>query len=188
MSPRLSSFTAGLLLIAGTASCAAQRHHRRHHEGVPNRDVYAGYSYVFHAPGTTGAGASGWDASLKMPVLFPFLGIKGDVSGFNTKTGPDLSTKQMFFLLGPQVSMHISTSTIFLHGMIGSAHLNSSVMPSSSTFAMAVGVGLDAGMSRHLAWRVTADFYNTHYKNGGDTVSNITNSARRFSTGPVFRF
>jgi len=188
MSPRLFSFTACLLLIASAASCAAQRRSHRH-EGVPNWDAYAGYSYVFKAPGGTGGGASGWDASLKMPVLFPMLGIKGDVSGFNSKGGgPDVSTKQMFFLLGPQVSLHISTSTIFVHGMVGSAHLSSSVMPSASTFAMAVGGGLDAGMSRHLAWRVTGDFYNTHYKSGGNTLSNITNSPTRFSTGPVFRF
>lgn len=186
MSPRPFSLAACLLLLAFAYPCTAQ--HRSHGgEGVPNWDAYAGYSYVFSAPGSSG-GASGWDASLKMPVLFPFLGIKGDVSGFNSKSGPDLSTKQMFFLLGPQVGLHISTSTIFVHGMIGSAHLSSSVVPSGTTFAMAVGGGLDAGMSRHLAWRVTGDYYNTHYHSGGDTATAITNSPKRFSTGPVFRF
>jgi opacity protein-like surface antigen len=187
MSPRPFCFAAILLLFAVASTCSAQ--HRSHKgEGVPNWDAYAGYSYVFKAPGGSGGGASGWDASLKMPVLFPILGIKADVSGFNSTSGPDLSTKQMFFLLGPQVSLHISTSTIFVHGMVGSAHLSSSAIPSKSTFAMAVGAGLDAGMSRHLAWRVTGDYYNTHYSSGGDTLNKITNSPTRFSTGPVLRF
>jgi hypothetical protein len=187
MSPRPFYFAAILLLFAVASTCSAQ--HRSHKgEGVPNWDAYAGYSYVFKAPGGSGGGASGWDASLKMPVLFPILGIKADVSGFNNTSGPDLSTKQMFFLLGPQVSLHISTSTIFVHGMVGSAHLSSSAIPSKSTFAMAVGAGLDAGMSRHLAWRVTGDYYNTHYSSGGDTLNKITNSPTRFSTGPVLRF
>jgi hypothetical protein len=97
----------------------------------------------------------------------------------------------MFFLLGPQVSMHLGRSTLFAHGMVGSAHLSSNPLPnlrSDNSFALAVGGGLDAGFSRWLAWRVTGDYYNTHYEATNHNISEIRNSNGRISTGPVIRF
>lgn len=187
---RLVSLTA-FALLAVTPSFAATHHRAHRHKGVPNWDAYAGYSYVFKSPDASKGGMTGWDASLKMPIFGALLGIKGDVSGFNSKSGPNLNTRNMFFLLGPQVGIHISTSTIWLHGLIGSAHLSNSAIPnlsSDNTFAVAVGGGLDAGMSRHLAWRVTCDFYNTHYSATSNNVGEVRNSTARFSTGPIFRF
>jgi hypothetical protein len=75
--------------------------------------------------------------------------------------------------------------------MVGSAHLNQEALPnlrSDSTLATAVGAGLDAGFSRHWAWRVTGDYYNTHFQAGNNTVAGITNSNGRVATGPVLRF
>jgi hypothetical protein len=163
---------------------------------VPNVDLYAGYSYVFktYNPTSTSysvSGMNGWDASLKFPILGSFLGIKGDVSGFYRNDSPQFNPKTYFFLLGPQVGFHIGKSTLFAHGMVGSAHLTSSALPnlrSDNTFAVAVGGGLDIGVARWLAWRVTGDYYNTHYKATNQNFNEITNSNGRISTGPVLRF
>jgi peptidoglycan-associated lipoprotein len=189
---RSLSFVALTLLIVAPVCTRAQFHPHSKQPGVPNIDLYGGYSYVFNSfYNVNGGGMSGWDASLKFPIWRSFLGIKGDVSGFNKKGPLDLNTKNKFFLVGPQVGMHISTSTVFVHGLIGAAHLANTITGSSksdSSFAVAMGAGLDAGMSRHLAWRVTGDFYNTHFQKSNDNIGEIRNSTGRFSTGPVFRF
>jgi hypothetical protein len=185
----ISSLLACTLLLALSVCGSAQT--KKNNPGVPNIDLYGGYSYVFNSfYAVNSGGMSGWDAAAKFPVWRSFFGIKGDVSGFNKKGALDVSTKNMFILVGPQVGMHISTSTVFLHGMLGSAHLTNDVQGSDShnSFALAVGAGLDAGMSRRLAWRVTGDFYNTHFQNSSNNIAEVKNSTGRFSTGPVFRF
>ncbi len=172
----------------------------RHASGVPNFELYGGYSYVFSEYGTppsgiTTHGMNGWDASFKVPIFGSFLGVKGDVSGnYNNDNTPNFSPRSYFFLFGPQVSVHLGKSTLFAHGMVGSAHVSSNAIPSlrsSNTLATAVGAGLDAGFSRHWAWRVTGDYYNTHYHqvSGVDAnVDEVLNSRGRISTGPVLRF
>lgn len=165
-------------------------------EPTPNFELYGGYSYVFRTYGHTDqnmitSGMNGWDASFKVPILGSFLGIKGDVSGHYRNDSPVFNPKEYFFLLGPQVSFHLGRSTVFAHGLVGSAHLNQEALPnlrSDNTLALAVGAGLDAGFSRHLAWRVTGDYYNTRFRSGNNTVTGITNSNGRVSTGPVLRF
>lgn len=165
---------------------------------TPNLELYGGYSYVFRTYNPTAntiatSGRNGWDASLKVPVFGSFLGIKGDVSGsyLNHSNDPNLNPKTYFFLLGPQVSVHLGRSTVFAHGMVGSAHVTQNAIPnlrSDNTFAVAVGAGLDAGFSRWLAWRVTGDYYNTHYQATNQNIREILNSNGRISTGPVIRF
>jgi hypothetical protein len=163
---------------------------------TPNLELYGGYSYVFNSYDSTSThvvtgGMNGWDASFKVPLIGPLLGIKGDVSGIYRNDAPDFNPRVYFFLLGPQVGVHLGRSTLFAHGMVGSAHLNQEAIPnlaSDNTLAIAVGGGLDAGLSRHWAWRVTGDFYNTRFKAGNNTVSGITNTNGRVATGPVLRF
>jgi len=136
---------------------------------------------------------SGWDGSLRVPVpLLPsWLGVKGDVSGSYVSDNFNFHPHQYFFLPGPQVSFHLRHSTVFLHGLVGSAHLSENAQPDLSddnTLAVAVGGGVDLGVSRAFAWRFTADWYNTRYNATTRNYSEITNSNGRVSTGPVFRF
>lgn len=164
----------------------------------PNFELYGGYSFLVNQnyatlQHPTSGGMNGWDGSLRVPAPFfsSWLGIKGDVSGHFSNNSADFNPHEYFFLLGPQVSMHLRKSTVFLHGMVGSAHLASSALPdlkSDNTIAVAVGGGLDLGISHHFAWRLTGDWYNTHYQATDRNVAEITNSNGRFSTGPVFRF
>jgi hypothetical protein len=192
---RRFSFPLLFAALAAAPFCAhAQSGYEAH--GANNVELYGGYSYVFNTYNPTQntvsvAGMNGWDASLKFPILGTFLGIKGDVSGFYRNDAPNFNPKAYFFLLGPQVGAHLGRSTVFAHGMVGSSHLTSSALPnikSDNTFAVAVGAGLDIGVSRWLAWRVTGDFYNTHYQATNRNLNEIKNSNGRISTGPVLRF
>lgn len=168
----------------------------RYGGGTPNFELYGGYSYVFktYNPSTfsvSTSGMNGWDASLKVPVIGSFLGVKGDVSGFYRNDSPNFNPHAYFFLLGPQVGFHLGRSTLFAHGMVGGAHVASNALPnlrSDNTMAVAVGAGLDAGFSRLLAWRITGDYYNTHYRATNRNFNEIVNSNARISTGPVIRF
>ena len=163
-----------------------------------NIELYGGYSYVFRPYDHTSSnpfsgGMNGWDASLKLPLpgLGSWLGIKGDVSGSYRSDQPNFNPNSYFFVLGPQVSVHMGRSTVFAHGLVGSAHLNDSALPnlrSNNTFAVAVGGGVDFGISRALAWRVAADYYNTNYQSASNNVTEIVNSNGRIATGPVLRF
>jgi len=192
---RRFSFPMLFAALAAAPFCVhAQSAYEAH--GANSVELYGGYSYVFNTYNPTQntvsvAGMNGWDASLKFPVLGTFLGIKGDVSGFYRNDAPNFNPKAYFFLIGPQVGAHIGRSTLFAHGMVGSSHLTSSALPnikSDNTFAVAVGAGLDIGVSRWLAWRVTGDYYNTHYQATNKNFNEITNSNGRVSTGPVLRF
>ncbi|HUX43860.1 MAG TPA: hypothetical protein VMV57_03825 [Terracidiphilus sp.] len=190
----LSLIVLSLLVAPALLSAQVARDRR----SVPNTELYAGYSYVVKSYDQTNlnnfsGGMNGWDASLKVPVPFfgSWLGAKGEVSGTYRSDQPNFNPHSYFFLLGPQVSAHLGRSTVFLHGLVGSAHLNDQAIPnlkSNNTFAVAVGGGLDIGLSRNWAWRIQGDFYNTNYQSTDTNIRQIVNSNGRISTGPVLRF
>jgi opacity protein-like surface antigen len=167
--------------------------------GNPSFELYGGYSYIFRPYDSTSqtpisGGMNGWDSSLRVPLVFmpSWLGVKGDVSGGYRSDGSlDLNPQAYFFLLGPQITAHIARSTLWVHGLAGSAHLNNAALPSltsNSTFALALGGGADFAVRHHFAWRVSLDYYNTHFHSSDDAVRQIANSNGRVTTGPVFRF
>jgi hypothetical protein len=168
--------------------------------GTPPFELYGGYSYIFKPYDSTsqtpiGGGMNGWDSSLRVPLPFmpAWLGVKGDVSGGYRSDGSlDLNPHTYFFLLGPQITAHLGRSTLWVHGLAGSAHLNNAALPSltsNSTFALALGGGFDYAIARRqLAWRVSLDYYNTHFHSADSAVQQIANSNGRVTTGPVFRF
>ena len=164
---------------------------------VPPFDLYGGFSYVFTQYGGTlnnvgTYGMNGWDASLKVPLFTSWLGVKGDVSGrYNNESEPNFNPKSYTFLLGPEVSIPLGKSKLFVHGLVGSSRVSDGALPNLKTdnvLAVAVGAGLDAGITPHFAWRVTGDYFNTHYSATNNNVREILNSNGRISTGPVFRF
>jgi hypothetical protein len=168
--------------------------------GTPAFELYGGYSYIFkpydHTSQTPiNGGMNGWDSSLRVPLPFmpQWLGVKGDVSGsYRSDNALDLNPHTYFFLLGPQITAHTGRSTLWVHALAGSAHLNNAALPSltsNSTFALALGGGFDYAIARRqLAWRVSLDYYNTHFHSADSAVQQIANSNGRISTGPVFRF
>lgn len=199
MPRKLSSVILLIASAAMPASIAAQ-HSVPNYSPTPNWDLYGGYSFVSSGfgspPGTLRThGMSGWDVSLKVPLFSSWLGIKGDVSGiYNTDNSPDFNPRAYYFLFGPQVSIPLGRSRLFVHGLVGSANLSDNALPSlrsSNDLAVAVGAGFDAGIGRRFAWRFAGDYYNTHWHQTSttdSTVSEILNSNGRITTGPVIRF
>jgi opacity protein-like surface antigen len=187
------------LLVSLSAPVALRAQTRQSGYGNPSFELYGGYSYVFVPYDSTSqtpisGGMNGWDSSLRapLPILPSWLGIKGDVSGFYRSDGAlDLNPRTYFFLLGPQITAHTGLSTMWLHGLVGSAHLNDAAIPSlksNSTFALALGGGVDFAFAHRFAWRVSLDYYNTHFHSSDSAVNQIANSNGRVTTGPVYRF
>ena len=190
----LALFLASALAVPVSLLAQAEPAHRP----AANYELYGGYSYTFRPYDHTqdfpvSGGMNGWEASLRVPspIFGSWLGIKGDVSGSYRNADPNFNPHAYFFLLGPQVSAHLGRSTVFVHGLVGSSHLNDTALPSlksNSTFAAAVGGGLDYGLSRALAWRLQADYYNTNFQSTSNQIQQIVNSNGRVSTGLVLRF
>ena len=191
-------FIALLLVSASVVPASLFAQAAPAHRPAANYELYGGYSYVFRPYDHTqdfpvSGGMNGWEASLRVPfpIFGSWLGIKGDVSGNYRNDAPNFNPHAYFFLLGPQISVHLGKSTVFVHGLVGSSHLNDTAIPSlksNSTFAAAVGGGLDYGLSHALAWRMQADYYNTNFQSTDNQIHAIVNSNGRVSTGLVLRF
>jgi opacity protein-like surface antigen len=195
---RKSPLFAGIALLALSTAVTLSAQTAPPSQEAPSWELYGGFSYVFHQYDPTfqhpvNGGMTGWDSSLKIPVpvFNNWLGVVGDVSGHYASDSFDFNPHQYFFLVGPQVQLHLSRSSIFLHGLVGSSHLASQALPNlddDNTFAVAVGGGVDLGISHNFAWRFAGDWYNTHYRATNRNIDEIRNSNGRVATGPVFRF
>jgi opacity protein-like surface antigen len=163
---------------------------------IPTKgNVYFGYSYARAdlAPGGS-ANLNGWDASLEGKVL-PLLGIVADLGG--NYGGQQVSVRcpepcapvrengsAHTFLFGPRMSVSAGKFTPFAHVLIGAAHVGargSGFSSSDTSFATALGGGLDYKLVKGVAWRFQADYLQTR-------LFSTTQDNFRFTTGLVFRF
>jgi opacity protein-like surface antigen len=182
-----------LFLFAGLASAQ-----------VPSGNVFFGYSYESTNTSAFGPGVvsstvtrpnlHGWEASFEGKVL-PFLGIVGDVSGHYgsqdftklTPNGPlnvSVTGHDQEYLVGPRLSVPVSKFTPFAEAMVGVAHIHTGGTlpgPSNTSFATAVGGGLDYKIFRPIAVRVEGDYLRTRFFSS--TQNNF-----RLSIGGVLRF
>lgn len=162
-------------------------------------NVFVGYS--FENTNWSGLDSSlsrpnmnGWAASLEGKV-FPHLGIVTDFSNHYgsqsfteyTPNGPtrvNVTGHEWELLFGPRVSVSVGKWTPFAEGMVGVAHIhNGGTFPTSSntSFATAVGGGLDYRLIRLVAVRLEGDYLKTRF-------FNTTQDAVRLSAGIVLRF
>jgi opacity protein-like surface antigen len=143
---------------------------------------------------------NGWNGSLEGKV-FPFVGIVADLSGYygsptvtslcgniaNCVPTTEKSTARLYnVLFGPRVSVSVGKLTPFAHALFGVAHVSETASApafshSSTSFAYALGGGLDYKLVRAIAWRGQADFLQSRF-------FSVTQSNFRFSTGLVIRF
>ena len=182
-----------LFLLAGLAEAQ-----------VPNGNVFFGYSYestdtTAFGPAVIGSTVSrpnlnGWEASFEGKLL-PWVGLVGDFSGHYgtenfteaTPAGPitvSVNGHEQEYLFGPRVSVRVGKFTPFAEVMVGFAHIHtggSLPSPSNTSFASAVGGGLDYRVFRPLALRVEGDYIHTSFFSTGQ--NNF-----RLSTGIVIRF
>ena len=88
------------------------------------------------------------------------------------------------YLVGPRLSVPVGKFTPFGEVMVGVAHIHtggSLPSPSNTSFAYALGGGLDYRLFGPIAARVEGDYLRTKFFNS--TQNNL-----RLSVGAVFRF
>ncbi len=163
-------------------------------------NIFVGYSYE----NTNWSGLdstlsrpnlNGWEASLEGKV-FPHIGIVTDFSNhygsqsFTELTpggGPvkvNVTGHEWEMLFGPRLSVPVGNLTPFAEAMFGVAHIhNGGDLPSSSntSFATALGGGLDYRLIKFFALRLEVDYVRTSF-------FNTKQNNLRLSPGLVFRF
>ena len=159
---------------------------------VPRGNVFFGYSYnradTFVVGRSGSTSLNGWEGSLEGKI-FPYVGIVADISGQygaqDTSLGRVTGAVHSY-IFGPRVSVSVGRFTPYAHGLFGIAHeSNDSIVPglshSDTSFADALGGGVDYKLIPAIAWRVQADLLQTRFFS--DTQDDF-----RFSTGIVVRF
>jgi opacity protein-like surface antigen len=165
-----------------------------------NGNIFVGYSYMSADLGSDRANLNGWNASVEGKVL-PFLGIVGDVDGHYGSPGaltsgacPLLtgscafsasnSFNQHDYLFGPRATVTVGNVCPFANFLVGISHINESddaLKNSDTSFAYALGGGLDYHLVPLVSLRVAADMVQTRF------FSNTQNNVR-ISTGIAFHF
>jgi len=148
---------------------------------------------------------NGWEASVEGKVL-PWVGFVADVGGhYGSQSFVELTPvggggpitvntdgTELTFLFGPRVSVPVGKFRPFAEALFGGAHIkttpgssqvivDNSVLASDTSFATAVGGGIDYKIIRPIAWRFQGDYVQTRFF--GATQNNV-----RLSTGIVLRF
>jgi hypothetical protein len=146
---------------------------------APKGNVFFGYSYQrADLASNNGVNLNGWEGSLEGKVL-PWVGIVADISGHY---GSDADARLYTVLFGPRVSVSVGKITPFAHALFGVGHENlNAVSVSDTSFATALGGGVDYKLVPAVGWRFQGDFVQTRF------FSNTQNDFR-FSTGIVLRF
>lgn len=161
-------------------------------------NVFFGYSYYnTDLSSVSRASTNGWEASVEGHV-FPFVGIVADFSShygseklpgavcpvteppcIPVEVGTNISEHN--YLFGPRVSVSVGKFRPFAEALFGAAHVNANSAGSDTSFATALGGGLDYRLIRLVAWRFQGDYVQTRFF--GTTQNNV-----RLSTGIVVRF
>jgi hypothetical protein len=85
------------------------------------------------------------------------------------------------YLFGPRVSVSVGKLRPFGEALFGAGHVNANTGGSDTSFATALGGGLDYRLVRLIAWRFQGDYVQTRFF--GTHQNNL-----RISTGIVIRF
>jgi hypothetical protein len=160
-------------------------------------NVFFGYSYASADTNSNDrASLNGWNGSLEGKV-FPWIGVVADFSGHygsesflqlgipcppNCSASVDTNVYNVLF--GPRVSVAVGRIRPFAHALFGVGHISASasgVSASDTSFATALGGGVDYRLFHAIGWRVQADMLQTRFFD--DTQNNF-----RLSTGLVLHF
>jgi len=161
-------------------------------------NVFLGYSYYnTDLASNSRTSTNGWEASLEGHV-FPFVGIVADFSShYGSENVPEpvcpvnvlpcspinvnSNVAVHNYLFGPRVGVSVGKIRPFAEALFGAAHVNANSAGSDTSFATAIGGGLDYRLIRLVAWRLQGDYVQTRFFNS--TQNNV-----RVSTGIVVRF
>jgi hypothetical protein len=173
--------------------------------------IFGGYSYLRN----NSNGLGGWEGQGTFNFN-RYLGVTADVSGTSvtpfgfSALGFSAGTYQRLnnYLFGPTVTASLGRSAVFAHALFGEAHSSlgagvgipiiggiSTGLTSANAFAMALGGGIDIGLTRHLAIRaVQVDYLRTQFNATDALTTGLSSSlgnrqnSFRYSSGIVFRF
>jgi hypothetical protein len=165
---------------------------------IPTKgNVFFGYSYL-RSDLSSGnhANLNGWNGSLEGKI-FPFIGIVADISGhYGSENFPvfcggivagcvvNAKSRMHSVVFGPRVSVPVGKFTPFAEALFGVAHISgttSGFSSSNTSFAEALGGGIDYRIIHGLGYRLQGDLLQTRF------YSNTQNSFR-LSTGLVLHF
>jgi hypothetical protein len=183
------------LLLGISLSLSAQKEPRESYE------VYGGYTFLSNSfNGVPGARQplNGWDTSVGFPPWHN-LRFKAEVFGYR---GSNLGAAQNAFIIvgGGQYSRHIGKESVFVEVLAGEQGMNrywgANKTPGAiASFSSILGGGLDTPITRHLAFRVAADY---QWENLALIIAlnndmpirppGLPNNFGRISTGCVLRF
>jgi opacity protein-like surface antigen len=165
---------------------------------VPNGNVYFGYTYYNTDLSLNRGNLNGFQATLE-GKLVPVLGIVADITGHYGSLpfpvcpvvpvggggGPcpaeNASAHQYEVMFGPRVSFPVGKFRPFGEFEFGVGHVNTNGFGSDTSYATALGGGLDYKIFGPVAWRLEGDYLRTHFFSVGQ--NNF-----RFSTGIAIRF
>jgi hypothetical protein len=140
-------------------------------------EVSGGYSYM-HFGSNPGANLNGFDVTGQYR-RYDWLGAVLDIDGhYGTVGGVHASLNN--FMVGPQVSWPSRISP-FAHLLFGVGRYDSKFI-SDTSFAWAVGAGVDDHLTDHFSWRIIEGDYLSTSLGGGSQTS------ARLSTAIVYRF
>jgi len=178
-----------LALFAGAAAA----------QGPGSGSVFFGYSYYnTDLSSSDRANTNGWEATLEGKV-FPHVGFVADFSNHYGSENflpayacpgslpclpPPISSANVAVtnvLFGPRVYASVGRFRPFAEALFGAGHINANAAGSDTSFATALGGGLDYRIIRPVAWRFQGDYVQTRFF--GTTQNNL-----RLSTGIVIRF
>jgi hypothetical protein len=159
-------------------------------------NIFFGYSFEntssLAIDNITRANLQGWEGSLE-GKLIPWVGLVTDFSGHYgtqnfTVLGPEapvnmsVTGHEYEVLFGPRVSVPVGKFTPFGEFLVGLAHISTSgSLPTNTSFATALGGGIDYRLIRLVALRAEGDYVATRFYS-------TTQNDLRVSTGIVFRF
>jgi opacity protein-like surface antigen len=158
-------------------------------------NVFFGYSYGnINLNHGSSIGMNGFEGTLEGKFA-PLFGVVADISGhygdknnFPTSTTfVPVAASEYNFLFGPRLSFSAGRFRPFAHALVGAAHESVSgrhgihYSASDTSFAFALGGGLDYHLWHPVGWRFQGDFLQTRFF--GNTQNDF-----RFSTGIVLHF
>lgn len=161
---------------------------------IPRGNVFFGYSYYnTDLSSIDRANTNGWEASLEGKIV-PFVGIVADFdSHYGSQNFPvgcpagvvctvNASFTERNYLFGPRVSVSVAKFRPFAEALFGAAHVSANNgIGSDTSFATALGGGLDYKIIPLVGWRFQGDYVQTRFF--GATQNNV-----RLSTGVVVHF
>ncbi len=175
-------FFAGWALLACGLAAAGPRSVQAQSKGDASFD-YSRLGANLFEPGTPGL--NGWEGNLHIEMK-PFVGVEGDLAHYGLGATNTVA-RSTTFLFGPRFTLKAAGFHIFGHVLIGGEHSANNPPAgmgsvSNTTYAYALGGGVDVPVVPIFAWRVQVDRISAPTESPGGATH------ARFTTGPVLRF